>query len=99
MRRNSSFTTSKIFGNQTSISKQDNNEYRRRPESIRQSHRKPIFDKNMYFSSVGQFSVKRPITYNESVLKIQQTTQDDFCGCEHNLDPCEHIMSLIKGLN
>lgn len=36
----------------------------RRPNSLRQSQRKPIFDKNMYYQSVADFAVKRPLSYN-----------------------------------
>lgn len=61
MERNPSFTASKLFGNHTTISQGNLNESRRRPSSMRQSQRKPIFDKNMYFSSVAQYAVKRPL--------------------------------------
>ena len=99
MMRNSSFTSSKIFGNYTSISKGDFNESKRRPESIRHSQRKPIFDKNMYFSTVANYAVKRPLSFNEDTYRVNQTAHDDFCGCEHNLDPCPHVLELLKGLN
>ena len=91
MRRNSSFTHSNIFGNYTSISKGDYNQSYRRPESIRQSQRKPIFDKNMLKSTVSNYAVRRPLSFNEESNRVNQTTHDDFCGCEHNLDPCPHV--------
>ena len=64
MERNYSFTASKLFGNYTAVSQVNLNESRKRPVSMRQSQRKPIFDKNMYFSSVAQSAVKRPLNYN-----------------------------------
>lgn len=63
MERNNSFTASKLFGNYTAISQGNLNDSRRRPASMRLSQRKPIFEKNMYFSSVAQYAVKRPLNY------------------------------------
>ncbi len=99
MENNHSFTGSKIFGNYTSISMRTMGESRRRPNSMRQSNRKPIFDKNMYLTSVADFVVKRPLSYNDSEMHVKQVTRDDFCGCEHNLDPCSYIKELLKGLS
>lgn len=99
MESNHSFTASKIFGNYTAISRRQMLESQRRPNSLRQSQRKPIFDKNMYYQSVADFAMKRPLSYNQSQKHIIQVTRDDFCGCEHNLDPCLHIQELLKGLS
>lgn len=63
MEKNYSYTASKLFGNYTSISQNNLNDSRKRPASMRLSQRKPIFDKNMYFSNVAEYSVKRPLCF------------------------------------
>jgi hypothetical protein len=102
MERTPSFTTSKLLGNYSSLSYGSHSkvyESTRRPQSIRHSQRKPIFDKHMYFSTVSDYAIKRPLSYNEEAGHVKEITRDDFCGCEHNLDPCVHVMQLIEGLN
>lgn len=81
MDKNHSFTASKIFGNFTAISRREMGESQPRPYSLRQSQRKPIFDKNMYISSVADFALKRPLSYNDSEKPVVQIISDDFCGC------------------
>ena len=95
MRRNSSFRQSAIFGNYTSISRGDFNEEKKRPPSLMYSQRKPIFEQSMYSSTTAKFAVNRPIPSDLKIQKVTQTTYDDFCGCEHNLEPCDHIVSLL----
>lgn len=59
----------------------------------RKTGRKPIFDNQMYYTNVKPFEDP-----HFSGMHIIQITQDDFCGCQQNLEPCQIIQSMLKGV-
>lgn len=78
-----STTTPQMFSSFVSVDKRETFNSAKRPDSLRKSERKPIFDVKAYTSF--RQTVKRPISSNNKSLHIQQVVRDDFCGCEHTL--------------